>query len=82
MTSTNVALASNGGVASASSTYTGPGVNFAPAAANDGDAAGTGWGSGGGWNDNTGGTWPDWLQVTFNGQKTIDRVVVTTLQDG
>ena len=81
VTSTNVALASNGGVASASSTYTGPGVNFAPAAANNGDAAGTGWGSGGGWNDNTGGTWPDWLQVTFNGQKTIDRVVVTTLQD-
>ncbi len=77
-TATNVALASNGGVASASSFYS---AAFAPSAANDGETAGVNWGSGGGWNDSTGGTWPDWLQINFNGQKTIDRVVVYTLQD-
>ena len=44
-------------------------------------ASGAGWGSGGGWNDVTGGTFPDWVQIVFNGQKTIDHVVVVTLQD-
>ena len=35
----------------------------------------------GGWNDATGNAFPDWVQVQFNGPKTIDRVVLTTLQD-
>ncbi len=42
---------------------------------------GTGWGSGGGWNDSTVGTYPDWLQIDFNGPKTIDEIDVFTLQD-
>lgn len=76
--STNVALASNGGVAAASSRYS---AAYGPSGANDGETAGVAWGRGGGWNDATGGAWPDWLQVTFDGTKTIDRVVVYTVQD-
>jgi len=76
--SANVALAALGAVASASTSYS---ASFAPASANDGETAGADWGNGGGWNDATGNTWPDWLQVTFDAQKTIDRIVVYTLQD-
>ena len=75
--SSNVALAANGGTASASSQLAG----FAASTAIDGNPTGT-WGTNGGWNDATGNAFPDWLQVTFNGQKTLDRVVVYTLQDG
>jgi len=39
------------------------------------------WGSGGGWNDATSGTFPDWLQVEFDGPKSIDEVDVFTNQD-
>ena len=39
------------------------------------------WGSGGGWNDATANAYPDDVQIDFNGSKTIDRVVVYTLQD-
>ena len=74
--SVNVARASAGAVASASSQLAG----FSAASAIDGNPLGT-WGSDGGWNDATGNAFPDWLQVTFNGQKTINRVVVYTLQD-
>jgi hypothetical protein len=75
--SANVALASLGGVATASSSYS---EGFSPAYANDGNPTGV-WGSDGGWNDATGNAFPDWLQVTFNGQKTINRVVLYSLQD-
>ena len=74
----HVALAANGGVASASSTY-GPG--HLPANLIDGDTAGTHWGNGGGWADATAGAFPDWVQIDFAGQKTIDHVVVYTVQD-
>jgi len=74
----NVALQSNGGVASASSTYSGA---FPAAAVNNGDRKGLGFGSGGGWNDATFGAYPDWVQVTFDGLKTIDEIDVFTLQD-
>jgi serine protease len=74
----NVALASNGGVASASSTFS---ASFPVSSINNGDRAGVGWGSGGGWNDATGNAYPDWVQINFNGQKTIDHVIVYTLQD-
>jgi hypothetical protein len=74
----NVAFAGNGGVASASSTYSG---GFAVANVNDGNRSGVGWGSNGGWNDATYAGFPDWVQVNFNGPKTIDHVVVYTLQD-
>ncbi len=77
----NIALPVYGSTATASSTYAGPGVNYAASSANNGDVIGTNWGSGGGWNDNTSGVWPDWLQIQFSGQKTIDKVIVYTLQD-
>jgi hypothetical protein len=73
-----VALASNGGVASASSTYS---AGYAASGAIDGRRSGAGWGVSGGWNDGTRRTFPDWLQVAFNGTKTIDHVVVYSLQD-
>ncbi|WP_239796687.1 fibronectin type III domain-containing protein [Candidatus Nitrotoga arctica] len=76
--SSNVALASVGAVASASSTYSSA---FPVAAVNDGQCTGATWGNGGGWNDATINTQPDWVQINFNGTKTIDRVVVYTIQD-
>ena len=76
--SSNVALASAGGVASASSTYS---AGYPVGAVNNNERAGINWGNGGGWNDATADTYPDWVQITFNGSKTIDRVVVYTLQD-
>ena len=75
---TNVALASNGGVASASSTYS---SGYAPSGAIDGERSGANWGNGGGWNDGTPNSFPDWLQVNFNGSKSIDHVVVYSVQD-
>jgi hypothetical protein len=75
---TNFALAGNGGVASASSMYN---AAYAPAGTVDGDRAGVRWGNGGGWNDGTMKTTPDWLQVAFSGAKSIDRIVVYTVQD-
>jgi hypothetical protein len=76
--STNVALASNGGVASASSSYS---TGFPVSAIINNERAGVNWGSGGGWNDNTMNSYPDWVQINFSGSKTIDHVVVYTLQD-
>ncbi len=76
--SINVALASNGGVASASSSYN---TGFPVSAIINNERAGANWGNGGGWNDNTMNAFPDWVQVNFSGSKTIDRVVVYTLQD-
>ena len=76
--STNVALASNGGVASASSSYS---TSFPVSAIIDNSRTGANWGNGGGWNDNTMNAFPDWVQVNFSGSKTIDHVVVYTLQD-
>jgi hypothetical protein len=74
----NVAAASNGGVASASSTYSSA---YPAAAAINGDRRGVNWGKGGGWNDATAGALPDWLQVTFGGTRTINEVNVFTVQD-
>ena len=74
----NVALASNGGVASASSTLAG---NYPPASTINGDRRGIGWANGGGWNDGTQHVTPDWLMVEFNGPKTIDEVSVFFMQD-
>ncbi len=76
--SIDVALASNGGVASASSTYS---AAFPVAAIINGDRAGLNWGNGGGWNDATYNVWPDWVQINFSGPQTIDHVIVYTLQD-
>jgi hypothetical protein len=74
----NVARATNGGTAVASSTLN---ANFPAAATINGDRKGQGWGSGGGWNDGTLNAWPDWLEVRFNGSQTISEINVFTLQD-
>jgi glucose/arabinose dehydrogenase len=76
--STNVALASAGAVASASSSF---GSGYPVAAVIDNERAGASWTNGGGWADATADAYPDWVQVNFNGTKTIDRVVVYTVQD-
>jgi len=74
----NVALAANGGAASASSVYaTG---NVGASTTNDGDRKGDS--THGSWNDAApANTFPDWLQIDFNGSKTIDEIDVVTLQD-
>lgn len=78
-TRTNVALASNGSVATASSTYS---TSYPASAAINGDRKGTPPSSGGLWHSaSPGNTFPDWLQVDFNGNKTIDEIDVFTLQD-
>jgi peptidyl-Asp metalloendopeptidase len=74
----NVASQRNGGIASASSTHS---AGYAAGGANNGDRKGLSWGSGGGWNDGTSSTYPDFLQVNFNGTYTINEVDVFTLQD-
>jgi RHS repeat-associated protein len=77
---TNVALSSSGGTASASSTNVYNGNPFPASKAIDGDRRGL--------NYNTGGVWqssstslPQWLQVDFQGSKTIDEIDLFTLQD-
>jgi len=73
-TPTNFALASNGGTAVASSTY---GTNVA-ANANNGDRKGT---SGVVWMDSSLSSFPDWVEVDFDGSKTINEIDVVTRQD-
>src|SRR6185436_11614440 len=75
---TNVALAANGGVASASSTYDN---NFPVMAVNDGDRLGLNWGNGGGWADGTPNVWPDWVEIDFNASYPINEIDFFTLQD-
>jgi hypothetical protein len=78
--SVNVALASAGGTASASSTLS-PSASFPVASVINGDHTGGPWGNGGGWIDGTTSSFPDWVQLVFNGPKTVDRVVVYSIQD-
>src|SRR5437867_3071511 len=75
---TNVALAANGGVASASSIYS---SNFPVRAVNDGDRLGLNWGNGGGWADGTANVWPDWVEIDFNASYPINEIDVLTVQD-
>ncbi len=74
----NVASATNGATAVASSTYS---SSYGPGGAINGDRKGFPWGGNAGWNDNTSNTFPDWLEVDFSGQKTINEVDVFSLQD-
>ena len=76
--SMNVALASSGATVAASSVYN---SGYDPSGAINGDRAGSSWGSGGGWNDSTSGSFPDWLEVSFNGTKTINEINVFSVQD-
>jgi hypothetical protein len=78
-TSTNVALASAGSVATASSSNS---SSYPASAIINNERAGrktapAGWV----WVDGTANAWPDWVQVRFAGSRTIDRVVVYTMQD-
>ena len=74
----NLALPANGGVMTASSSYS---AGYSPAGANNGDRKGLSWGAGGGWNDQNFNSWPDWLQVDFGTVKNVAEVSVFTLQD-
>ena len=74
----NVALAGNGGLAMASSTF---GSSYPASSVINGDRKGMGWGSGGGWADGTANTWPDWMEVQFNGPQSIEEIDVFTVQD-
>jgi subtilisin family serine protease len=74
----NVAAAAAGGTATASTSFN---AGYMPAGANNGDRTGINWGSGGGWNDATANAHPDWLQIDFNGNKTISEIDVFTVQD-
>jgi len=75
---TNVALSANGATASASSQFS---TNYPVYSTINGDRRGLNWNNGGGWNDGTINIHPDWLQIDFNGSKTIDEINVITLQD-
>ncbi len=70
---TNVAASAAGAIALASTTYN---STFLPDTTINGDRKGVTY-----WNDGTSDTWPDWLEVDFNGSKTINEVDVFTVQD-
>ena len=72
----NVALAANGGIASASSESAGE--LYAAALAIDGIRA---WGNTGAWRDGTVNAFPDWLQVDFNSPKTIGEIDIYSVRD-
>jgi hypothetical protein len=75
----NVAHSLNGAFASASSTYS---LSYQASSTINGDRKGVNWNNNGGWNDvGPPNTFPDWLQVDFEGSKTINEIDVFTLQD-
>ena len=75
----NVALAANGGQAFASSTLN---SNFPVETIINGDRRGAGWGSGtGGWHDSGWNTFPDYLELHFDGEKRVNQIDLFTLQD-
>ena len=74
----NVALASAGAIASASSTFK---ATYPATAVNNNERAGLNIGNGGVWADATANAYPDWVQINFSGSKTISRVVVYSVQD-
>jgi hypothetical protein len=77
---TNVALSSNGAVASASSSHSSG--NFPVAAVNNGDRKAQNWGSGGGWNDNTQGEFSsDVVQINFPAANFVNQINVFTLRN-
>jgi carboxypeptidase family protein/F5/8 type C domain-containing protein len=74
----NVALATAGAVATASSFYS---SGYSPDGAINGDRSGMNWGAGGGWNDATSGVFPDWLEVDFANTYSINQINVFSVQD-
>ena len=78
--SANVALASNGAVATASSVH--PTGNYPVAAVNNGDRRAQNWGAGGGWNDATHGDYSsDIVQINFSNFTFVNQVNVFTLRN-
>ncbi len=76
----NVALSSNGAVASASSVHA-SGL-YPIAAVNNGDRKAMNWGNGGGWNDNTHGDYSsDIVQINFPAFNFVSQINVFTLRD-
>ena len=75
-TVTNVASSENGGSISASSQLSG---QYPVTSIIDGRTGSDDWGNGGGWSDNTSGVYPDWVEISFNGRKTIDSLNIHTL---
>ena len=73
----NVAAAANGGVASASSSLS---SGYSASAVIDGERSAP-WSSGGGWADADRYSFPDWIQVDFDGVHAISEIDVITLQD-
>src|SRR5688572_13921506 len=76
--STNVALASYGATASASSTVN---ANFPASGVIDGEHNGNNWGSGGGWNDGTRSIYPDSVEVNLNVLQSLSAIDVYTLKN-
>jgi RHS repeat-associated protein len=74
---TNVALSANGGSATASS-YLGAPYNYYASYVNDGQRRAANENI---WLDNTYQSFPDWVQIDFNGTKTINEIDVVTQQD-
>jgi len=74
----NVALASNGATAVASSVYN---AGYPATAVIDGDHKGLNATQGGVWADGTPGVFPDWVEVDFSGSKFISEIDVYTIQD-
>lgn len=75
----NVANALNGATATASSTAS---LSFQASSAINGDRRGLNWGNNGGWLDAPpNNVFPDWLQVDFEGEKTISEIDVFGIQD-
>jgi hypothetical protein len=74
----NVAAAANGATVTTSSNYSNA---FTGRGAINSDRSGAGWGANGVWHDGTLNTWGDWLQVTFSGSKSINRIDVYSPQD-
>ncbi|HEY1327982.1 MAG TPA: Ig-like domain repeat protein, partial [Casimicrobiaceae bacterium] len=75
-TDSNVALASASATARASSTFS----SYYPVTSiNNNDRKGAG--SGARWKDATNNMWPDWVEIDFPASRTIDRVVVYSVQD-
>jgi hypothetical protein len=71
----NVALASSGATASASTEFPG---GYSPFNAINGSRT---WAAGGGWKDATADQYPDFLQVDFNSNKTINEIDVYAVTD-
>ncbi|MFH0918845.1 MAG: discoidin domain-containing protein [Fibrobacterota bacterium] len=76
---TNVALASHGATASASSQYS---LSFPAAGVINGNRTSSDWGMGGGWNDATLSVWPDWIEIDFGSPSDIREIDVFSYGGG